>query len=259
MREMNGPISRYDRVLDKLARSSPGPVAAAIDFLRPSVAHGFGGPFNGQERRVAAVRDIFSRVQFNSIIETGTYRATTTHLLRALSSAPVASIEAESRYYHYARVRLWRRHVRVIHGDSATVLRVLAREPLWKRSPAFFYLDAHWLHALPLPAELEIIASAWSDFAVLIDDFRVPGDAGYGYDDYGPGRTLESAILAPLAGKNVVAYWPSARSASETGARRGWVVLAKVGAVDDSLRSLQTLRRAGPVDLLEGVAPTTIA
>jgi hypothetical protein len=253
---MKKVTSLYDRVLDKLARSSPGPVAGAIDLLRPTLAQGLGGPFNGQKRRVEAVREMFARVQFNSIIETGTYRATTTLFLRPLSAAPIATIEADSRYYHYARMRLLRRHVTVFRGDSATVLRSLASEPPWNRSPAFFYLDAHWLEALPLPAELEIIASEWSDFVALVDDFRVPGDAGYGYDDYGPGRALEPSILAPLAGRQVVVYWPSARSAFETGARRGWVVLASAGAVDDSLRSLETLRRAGSVDSVLDIEST---
>lgn len=249
--------SLYDRVLDKLSRSSPGAVGGAIDLLRPTLAQGLGGPFNGQERRVEAVRDIFDSVQFRAVIETGTYRATTTLFLRALSGAPIVSIEADSRYYHYSRIRLRRRHVRLIRGDSAKVLRSLANEPPWNRSPAFFYLDAHWLEALPLPSELESIASGWSDFAALIDDFRVPDDPGYGYDNYGPGRSLESSMLGPLAGKHVVVYWPSAPSGDETGARRGWVVLASAGGVDDSLRSLGTLRRAGPVESVAGIGATT--
>ena len=240
--------SLYDRALDKLARSSPGPVAAAIDMLRPTLAQGLGGPFNGQDRRVEAVRDIFARVRFGSIIETGTYRATTTVLLRALSAAPIATIEADSRYYHYARMRLFRRHIRVIRGDSAKVLGDLADEAPWNRGPTFFYLDAHWLDDLPLSTELEAVSSGWSDFAVLIDDFRVPGDVGYGYDDYGPGRSLELAILSPLAGNQVAIYWPAAPSATETGARRGWVVLASPGLVDDSLGGLATLRRDGTVE-----------
>lgn len=46
---VNRRASLYDRVLDKLARSSPGPVAGVIDLLRPSLAQRFGGPLNGQE------------------------------------------------------------------------------------------------------------------------------------------------------------------------------------------------------------------
>lgn len=238
-------MSLYDRILDKLARSSPGPVAGVIDLLRPSLANGLGGPFNGQQKRLDAVREVFNRVAFESVIETGTYRGTTTRLLGELSSAPIATIEADSRYHTYARLKLARRHVAVLRGDSPLVLRTLASAPPWNRNPAFFYLDAHWLEALPLPAELAVIADGWRDFAVLIDDFKVPGDAGYGYDDYGPGRALELQILRSVGDKDIVVYWPSAGSASETGARRGWILLASVGFVDDALHPVDALRRAG--------------
>ena len=250
--------SLRDRVLEKVARATPGPIAAAIDQLRPALAQGFGGPFNGQERRVEAVRDMFAQVHFESIVETGTYRATTTLYFRRLAEAPIATVEANSRYYHYAQRRLRGvPNVTLIRGDSAEVLGSLATESPWNRGPTFFYLDAHWLGTLPLLGELEAIGTGWRDYAVLIDDFRVPGDPGYACDDYGPGKVLESAILAPLTGKPVAVYWPAAHSRAETGARRGWVVLATAGSVDDSFRSLETLRRAGSVDSVIGATGGT--
>ncbi len=244
---MNGLPSLYDRVLDRLARSSPGPIAGAIDLLRPALARGFGGPFNGQERRIEAVREIFDRIQFRAILETGTYRATTTTFFRQVSDAPIATIEADSRYYHYSRLRLLGQRITVVRGDSASALRWLGQREPWKKNPAFFYLDAHWLEALPLQEELDAVAEHWRDFVVVIDDFRVPGDAGYGYDDYGPGRVLDTTILAPLAGRSMTVYWPSALSTRETGARRGWVVIASQGKMDDALQSVQAIRRAGHV------------
>lgn len=242
-----------DRFLEYAARITPGPIAAAIDQVRPELAEGFGGPFNGQDRRVEAVREMFSQIHFETIIETGTYRATTTRHLRTLADAPIATVEASSRYYHYARTRLrGLRDVTLIRGNSGLVLRSLATSRPWNRGPAFFYLDAHWHDALPLPDELDAISTGWRDYAVIVDDFRVPDDPGYLYDDYGPGRVLEPPILAPLASRAVVVYWPAAPSATETGARRGWVVLATAGAVDDSLRSIGTLRRAGSVAKVSG-------
>jgi hypothetical protein len=64
----------------------------------------------------------------------------------------------------------------------------------------------------------------------VIDDFEVPGDPGYGFDDYGPGRCLTAAILPEevMAGRS--ALYPSVPSAEETGARRGCVVI-----VDDDV------------------------
>lgn len=237
-----------DRVLRYAARAAPGPIAASIDWLRHGLAEEFGGPFNGQERRIEAIREIFARVPFGSVIETGTYRATTTLFLRELSDAPIATIEAQSRYYHYSKKRLRDApNVTAIRGDSAAELSLLAAKPPWNGGPTFFYLDAHWLDSLPLAGELEAISTGWSDYAVLVDDFRVPDDPGYAYDDYGPGAVLEPEILAPLSGSNVAVYWPAAPSATETGARRGWVVLATAGLVDEALRQLGTLRRAGYV------------
>lgn len=233
------------RIRAALRRRLPPQVAGTIDLLRPSVSRGFGGPFNGQERRIEAVRDIFSRVPFEAVIETGTFRGTTTRFLRALSDAPVATVEADPRYFRYARLRLLFSGVKVIHGDSATVLRSLSQDPVWGKSPAFFYLDAHWMDALPLSGELHTIASNWSDFVVLIDDFEVPGDQGYGYDDYGSSGRLDLGLLAASALPNVVIYWPSSASRHESGARRGWVVVASPGSVDDALRPLPTVRRGG--------------
>jgi hypothetical protein len=54
----------------------------------------------------------------------------------------------------------------------------------------FFHLDAHWEGDLPLQEEIEIILGRFPNFLIMIDDFRVPGDSGYGFDDYGRGKML---------------------------------------------------------------------
>jgi hypothetical protein len=191
------------------------------------------------------VREAFERVHFESIIETGTYRGTTTAFLRGISSAPIATIEADSRYYNYSRFRFVGRGVTVMSGDSAQMLERLAAGDPWRRSPAFFYLDAHWLAALPLPREIATITRQWSDYVVVVDDFRVPDDAGYGFDDYGEAGALAVEILAPIATPRTIVYWPNARSDAETGARRGWVMLVSAGSIDERLRSMTAIRRAG--------------
>ena len=45
-----------------------------------------------------------------------------------------------------------------------------------------------------LREELEIIFSTWSRPIVMIDDFAVP-ESAYGYDDYGPGKTLDLSYI----------------------------------------------------------------
>jgi len=96
-------VNLAERILERATRAMPGPIGARIDALQPSLSEGFGGPFNGQERRAETVAEMFAAIPFAVVIETGTYRATTTLHLGDLTSAPVATIEANSRYYHYAR------------------------------------------------------------------------------------------------------------------------------------------------------------
>lgn len=232
--------------LERAARVLPGRVASTIDRLRPSLASGFGGPFNGQERRMEAVRDLVDRVPFKVLFETGTYRATTTVFLRQLSKVPIATIETQARYYHYAKHRLRDiPNVTLMRGDSPTILQQISGTPPWNLGPAFFYLDAHWLKSLPLLDELQAIREGWPDYAVLIDDFQVPNDPGYAYDDYGQAAVLSLPLLTPFGDADVVVYWPTAHSSTETGARRGWVVLATTGLVDSELHHAKSLSRGG--------------
>jgi hypothetical protein len=62
----------------------------------------------------------------------------------------------------------------------------------------------------------------------MIDDFQVPSDPGYGYDDYGPEKALVSSYIQPaVLAHELGAFHPCTPSAAETGGRRGCVVLAK--------------------------------
>ena len=60
-----------------------------------------------------------------------------------------------------------------------------------------FHVEAMLRHHLPLADEIEIISGGWPDFVIMIDDFCVPGDDGYEFDDYGPGRRLDVEYLEP--------------------------------------------------------------
>jgi hypothetical protein len=99
-------------------------------------------------------------------------------------------------------------------------------------------LDAHWEDDLPLREEVEIITSSWERAVVIIDDFEVTGDAGYTFDDYGPGRRL---CLDYLAGTPWPIYFPTLDSAAETGGRRGCAVIVAPSLVE-SVAALSSLR-----------------
>jgi hypothetical protein len=92
-----------------------------------------------------------------------------------------------------------------------------------------FYLDAHWYADLPLRDEIRTIQENWTDFIVLIDDFEVPGDAGYGADRYGKTRLSLGYVADLITEAGIDVYFPRIRSGDETGARRGYVFLPAGG------------------------------
>jgi hypothetical protein len=90
----------------------------------------------------------------------------------------------------------------------------------------FFYLDAHWEGDLPLQEEIEIIVKRFPEFLIMVDDFAVSGDSGYGFDDYGPGKMLALRDFPFHGDRRTSVYFPTCSSEAETGSKRGCVVLA---------------------------------
>src|SRR5262249_5741046 len=140
----------------------------------------WGGPFNGQRSRQELFHSLVEKFTPAAIVETGTYRGTTTELLAA-TGLPIFSVESNPRFYGFAKARFRRRHnVHVLRGDSRAALRMLFDGPLrWARNHSLFvYLDAHGNDDLPLADELEIVFGACPNAIVMIDDFKVPFDDG---------------------------------------------------------------------------------
>jgi hypothetical protein len=221
-------------------------VLGALDYLRfPERRVSPEEAFNGQRNRQKLFQELIERFAPEAIIETGTYRGTTTQFMAA-KELPVFSIEDNPRNYGFSRVRLWRqRNVSLLNGDSRRMLRALFEGPLrrFEGKTLFFYLDAHWNEDLPLAGELEIVFGNCPAAIVMIDDFQVPFDAGYGYDDYGPGKSLVPDYVEPIcAAHQLNAFYPSTPSSRETGACRGCAVIAKRQIHGDGLRVIPLLR-----------------
>lgn len=222
-------------------------VTGMFDYYRfPARRAAWGGSFNGQERRRELFTALVGKLKPVVIIETGTYRGTTTEFMAA-TGIPVYSVETNRRFYGFARARLWRqRHVTVRCGDSREALRAFFADPLYSPNDgaALAYLDAHWNDDLPLAEELELIFAKCAAAVVMVDDFQVPDDPGYDYDDYGPGKALNAAYVAPaVEAHDLAIFYPSASSQQETGLRRGCIVLCNA-AFAYKLQSLPQLRRA---------------
>jgi hypothetical protein len=166
------------------------------------------------------------------VIETGTHLGATTRYF-ASKGLPVLTIEMNPVYASIASERLRRDpHTTVFIGDSVKVLHQLARAGCLQR--ALFYLDAHSSERTPLLDELRIISSVARDTIIVIDDFAVPHDLGYGYDTYNGTPLAMSALNLP---RSFTAGYPAISATAETGARRG-TLYAGVGDGADCIEAL---------------------
>src|SRR5580658_1454491 len=230
--------------LDRQQEAADAFYRQALDLLNPRLQFRWGGPFNGQAQRCTLYLEMLERLRPAALLETGTYRGTSTEFMARHFAGPIHSCEIDRRCFLGSRRYLERfPQVEVANSDSRAFLRsVLPR--IERGAPLLIYLDAHWWEDLPLRDEIAIIFAAGHDAAIMIDDFEVPDDPGYSFDDFGPGKRLSLEMLGFLADHPEPLFYPRAHSASETGARRGAVVLSTGARVTEALGAVTRLRSA---------------
>ena len=216
--------------------------AFATLSLRPEYESSANLSFNSQNYRREIVKSLLDEFKFDAVIETGTYLGDTTGWLLENSKLTVYSCEISPAYFFTAQKRLSKFYnVHLELGDSRNFLSNLSKTDL-KEKTCFFYLDAHWLRDLPLREEIQIIDGGWLDYVIMVDDFRVPWDDGYGYDNYGRGKGLDIRLIKPILDeRSISAFFPSSPSERETGAKRGCVVLTKTGRNSDQIKKVAGL------------------
>lgn len=216
-----------------------------LDYYRfPQWRASWGGALNGQYHRRRIVQALIQELPLDAVVETGTYRGTTTAYFASLTYLPIYTVEHNKRAqgFDYAALRRFR-NVRRYGGDSREFLRRLSAEPVLYEKTIFFYLDAHWDDDLPLSEELPIIFGTWRRAIVMIDDFQVPDDPGYGYDNYGASKALDFTYIQPIVERfGLRTFYPALSSAAETGKKRGSVILVRDPAIIHALRAMHEVR-----------------
>jgi predicted O-methyltransferase YrrM len=220
-------------------------LAAQIDLAIPSLRLVGANPFNGQVNRLDIFREILDVCNISVIVETGTCRGATTEYMGRIFSGKIYSCEVNRRYFEYAKRRLANlTNVEVQLIDSRRLLEQLFNLRLLRGKSIFFYLDAHWNEDLPLLGEISLILNSNVPAVVMIDDFEVPSDQGYGYDTYGQRKKLCLQMLNGFRDQTEYAYFPALPAVKETGPRRGCIVFTTSVELDQRLRTLLSLRRA---------------
>ena len=203
--------------------------------------------FNGQARRKEIFKQLLALARPELIIETGTCEGETTGYMAETSGLNVLTCEAMPERVDTATQRLKYMNVQVVEADSRAFLRAAAKRHSHTRT--LFYLDAHWDVELPLTEELNIIFGSWPDFVVMIDDFKIDDDPGYGFDDY---TNIDQGIIGMelisklIRAHNVPVFFPVAKSDTETGAKRGSAYICSRGPMEKTLAASGLIRKVVP-------------
>lgn len=89
---MSDPVKSF--LLKVIGERNAGP----LDYLLGRKSEDHWGPLNGQQFRQHVYSEIMRRIDFRAIVETGTFRGTTTEFL-AKSGLPVHTVEIDPRAY----------------------------------------------------------------------------------------------------------------------------------------------------------------
>ena len=221
--------------------------AVSMLVASPTYQPGGDAAFNGLAGRKRVYEELLKKCRFYCIIETGTHVGETTGDLSVTSKLPVYSAEINPKMSSLARMRL--KGIPGIHlfqSDSREFIKGLSTNEDMVKNEVFFYLDAHWRKDCPLVEEIEQIASRWEKFVIMVDDFRVPGDDGYGYDRYSAFKDMDMSLIRPAMRKHgLCAFFPAIPSAEESvqPKPRGFVILTRDNDYAESLENIPLLRR----------------
>jgi hypothetical protein len=217
------------------------------DVANPHLRHGLSGPFNAQQLRHMIFRRLDHMLNFDVMVETGSFRGTTTEWLAGFGR-PVYSCELAERYFYYALARVAHySNVHLSNQDSRLFLSAFCNTNAGKFDIPFFYLDAHWHDDLPLFEEIDIISDSFENYVIMVDDFKNPFHP-YDFDSYGPDSELTMECLYPrLRHPDRLCYlFPALPPELETGGKRGTLVAAPRSLCDRLVTETRMLRPFRP-------------
>jgi hypothetical protein len=125
-----------------------------------------------------AIEEYKNKFHTEILVETGTYLGDMVEAQRD-HFKKIYSVELSQKLFHKAQKRFKDHlHVKILHGDSGTVLNNLMTEI---DKPALFWLDGHYSGGItakgekecPVPEELNTILKSSLSHIILIDDARL--------------------------------------------------------------------------------------
>ncbi|MGO9327499.1 MAG: O-fucosyltransferase family protein [Steroidobacteraceae bacterium] len=239
---------------DRITASLLYRAAAELDLRDADLQSSWGRPLNGQSGRQALFCELAAHFQFDAVIETGTCRAATAAWIARQFEVGLHTCETNERLFCQSKTKLaGLKNVVIELTDSINFLTRFAAEHRGV-SNILIYLDAHCYSSFPLLEEIEVIRLHFPGAVVMIDDFEIPTDAGYGFDYYSSGR-IGLALLGKFRNECHI-FLPTLPSQDETGERRGVAVLSWDREVGRRLADVPGLRPATDSDWAAAFAAT---
>ena len=197
---------------------------------------------NGQKHRRNIITKILTKIKFNLIIETGTEYGFSTKYF-SLYCDKVFSIEKSKPVFLIATKNLKdEKKIHLILNDSKNLDSILKVKNINFNSgdATFFYLDAHSVDDYPLIEEISFVLNNFKNFIMVIDDFQVPDDEGYGYDSH-QGKKLNVKFIEKLLSRNDYIFFPNIKSSDETGRLRGYTLITNNIEFKNTLQMIKEL------------------
>jgi len=138
------------------------------------------------------------------------------------SNFKIYSVDSNSELYQTAK-EIFSSNSNIIlacQSSEQFLKELVDSESIDKEDNCFFYLDAHWGKYWPLHDEIRQVLRL-KRFAIVIDDFAVPGYPEFGYDVYGYDACDWNYIKNLFRKRQVLIYYPM--RANQDG--RGWVLI----------------------------------
>ena len=198
---------------------------------------------NGQKFRKKILEKFLDNSKFDLIVETGTEYGFTTKFLSKYCDK-ILTVEKSKSVYLLALDNLKETsNIKLIQNDSKKIFEILKdNDKNFNKKKIFFYLDAHSEDDYPLIDELNFIIKHVENFVILIDDFQVPDDDGYGYDSF-QGKKLNIKFIKNILINNLSLFFPSIESSEESGRLRGYVFITNNKIDKELLNSIDELNQ----------------
>jgi len=180
--------------------------------------------FAGDIELIQEIYYLINRYNIKNIVETGTWKGTTTKLLSAMAEK-VFTVEINEDYFKETKDLDNYENIIREFGNSPEILEKWFKEDSIKQ-PSLFFLDAHWNDYNPLLDELKMLdIYNMNKSIIVIHDFYNPFHKEFGYDQYGDITYNMDYIRVSLNKIYNIDNWKYYYNSKSTGDKRGVIFI----------------------------------